>query len=76
MNLDAIYTTLCLSDDPAAALRKMQDATLSALATHLAGSGITTGIPGLVLAMAEAEAARRWLADNQDRPGAVGEGSL
>lgn len=74
MNLEAIYQTLCLSDDPAGALRKMQRETLCALGFHLAASGITTGIPGLVLGMVEAEAAQRYLEENKIASGAVGEG--
>ena len=68
------YDVVCHSVDPAAAIRSMSDGKLHGIILYL--GGFSAGIPALVLAMAEAEAARRWLASNQDRAGAVGEGCL
>jgi hypothetical protein len=68
------YDILCHAPDPAASIRTMSDRKLSEIIIYLAQPA--SGIPGLVLAMAEAEASARWLADQKDRSGAVGEGSL
>lgn len=68
------YDVLCHAPDPAASIRAMSERKLAEIITYLGGHA--SGIPALVLAIAEAEAAQRWLADNQDRAGAVGEGSL
>lgn len=68
------YDILCHAPDPAAAIRAMSDRKLAEIIIYLATPA--SGIPVLVRDMAEAEASRRWLADNKDRPGAVGEGSI
>jgi hypothetical protein len=73
MNVEAIYQTLCKSADTAGAIHSLQDATLAALITDLEASGITSGVPALIAAMCEGEAAARWMED-QTIPGAVGMG--
>ena len=74
MDLERIYQTLCLSADPKAALERMGDGTLSALVIHLEGAGILSGIPGIILGLAENEAARRFVAANLNNLSPVGEG--
>lgn len=76
MNVEAIYATLCRAADPAGALHRMTDATLAALITDLAAAGMTSGVPALIAALAEAEAATRWLEEHTPQGGAVGEGSI
>lgn len=67
------YDILCHAPDPAAAIRAMSDRKLADLILYLAGH--TSGIPNLLLSFAEAEASARWLADQKDRCGAMGEGN-
>jgi phosphoribosylcarboxyaminoimidazole (NCAIR) mutase len=75
MNQEPIYQGICLSGDPEAAIRKLQDATLAGLAVHLAAAGLCSGVPGLVAGMIDLEIVARWMAD-QTTAGAVGEGAL
>jgi hypothetical protein len=76
VNVEAIYATLCRAADPAGALHRMSDSTLAALITDLAAAGMTSGVPALIAAMGDAEAATRWLEDHAPQGGAVGEGSI
>jgi hypothetical protein len=74
IDTEAIYTTLCRSSDPAAALDRMADDTLAALLRDLEAGGVDSGIPGIVAGLCEREAARRFVIDRIGREGAVGEG--
>jgi hypothetical protein len=76
VNLEGIYDNLCRSGDPEAALAKLGDTTLAALLRHLDAAGIHSGIPGLMLAMAEKEAGARFVTDRIGSEGAVGEENL
>jgi len=69
-----IYQEVCTEENPGAYIGRLGDARLAELTRHLAEA--TSGVPGLILGMCEGEAARRWLDDQKDRIGAVGEGSL
>lgn len=75
MNLEAIYHALCASGDPAAALDKLGDGTLAALALHLSAAGINSGIPAVVAGLVDIEIVARWTREHAPQGGAVGEGS-
>ncbi len=74
MNLEAIYHALCASGDPAAALDRLGDGTLAALALHLSAAGVRSGIPAIVAGLVDLEIVTRWTRDNAPQGGAVGEG--
>lgn len=67
------FETICRAAEPAAAIRKLPDHQLHGLIRTL--DAPASGIPALVHGMAEHEAARRWMDEHTDRPGAVGEGN-
>ena len=64
---------LCWAADPAASLRQMRDETIGAVLAELEHAP-ATGIPAILAGLVEAEIVRRWRAECQPSPGAVGEG--
>ena len=74
MNFENIYQTVCAGTDPQAALGRLGDAALAGLVNHLEAAGAARGVPGLVLALCEAEAVRRFVAANLNNHSPVGEG--
>lgn len=73
-DLERIYMTVCLAGDPRAALDRLGDATLAALAVHLDSTGITGGVPGMVAGLVELEIIKRWVAEHAGNISPVGEG--
>ena len=69
-----IYQAVCTEDDPSAHIARLNDAWLVLLISEL--SYAKSGVPALILGMAEWEAAKRWVRDNEDRAGAMGEGNV
>ncbi len=74
MTARLIYQEICTEDNPGTYIGKLGDIHLASLISHLADAA--SGVPGLILGMAESESSRRWLEDQKDRSGAVGEGGL
>jgi len=68
-----IYSQACTVDDPATYVAALSDSLLARLIGGLASAA--GGIPALILGLCEVEAAKRWVAAQRDRSGAVGEGS-
>jgi len=74
------FDALVRSTDPGACIASMSDRKLGVIITWLAA--YSAGIPAMLLAMADSEAARRWHAavttarQTTDGAGAMGEGFL
>jgi len=72
MTTSELYQHICCSPDPEAEVRERTDSQLADLMAYLGAA--KSGIPALVLAMAESMAVGRWREDQKYRSGAVGEG--
>jgi len=76
----AIYQSACMAVDTQKFVAQLTDANLAGLMTYLKLS--VSGIPALILRIAETEAGRRWMAlrntqtGTNDCAGAMGEGSM
>lgn len=71
-----IFAEICLAGNAAAALHALPDAALERLVRHLQADSPSGSLAAIVLGLAELEVVERWLAETQDRAGAVGEGNL
>ena len=77
MNAEHTFASVCEAPDPQTRLAELKACKLESLIKHLRWvDSPATGIPGLILGMAELEAAGRWMTERKDRAGAVGEGFL
>ena len=67
-----LYREACTEEDPGGYVSALSDHRLACLMDHIGNA--TSGIPALILGLCQEEAASRWLLDQKDRIGAVGEG--
>lgn len=74
MSGDDIYQQVCATLHPAEYIASIREEWLFLLISELGYA--KSGVPALVLGMAELEAAKRWMQDNKDRAGAMGEGNV
>lgn len=74
MNPEAIFTSLCETSDPEARLGNQSDETLFQLHRYLSATH-RKAVYGLMLGLVELEIHRRWLEEQSNKSGAMGEGN-